>query len=135
MTLTDPHETRSPIVLACNVLTRNNVLFLPYPPSLNNLYATVRGKRVLTAKGRAYKQLAAALAVRSGIKPILGSSVAVTMRLYRPRKAGDLANYEKVAFDAMKGIAWRDDSQITEIHMYRFDDPAKPRLELEISAV
>jgi len=29
---------------------------LPLPPSVNHLYATVRGRRVLSAEGRAYKR-------------------------------------------------------------------------------
>ncbi|MGZ8422941.1 MAG: hypothetical protein ACXW34_08705, partial [Nitrospira sp.] len=32
-------------------------LTLPVPPSVNHQYATVKGRRLLSAKGRAYKDL------------------------------------------------------------------------------
>lgn len=105
---------------------------LPYPPTLNHLFSTNRsGKRFLTNEGRSYKQNAAAMAFMAGVRRLSGP-IKVSLKAYRPRKSGDLDNLAKLVLDGMKGIAWNDDSQIVEIHMYRFDDPKNPRLELKI---
>lgn len=106
-------------------------LTLPFPPSLNHLYATVRGRRVLSKAGRDYKSDVAKL-VRAA--PMEGP-LEVSVRVYRPRRAGDLDNTLKCLLDSLKGIAWVDDSQVERIHAERFDDKANPRVELEVAPV
>lgn len=107
------------------------VFNLPYPPSLNKLYATVSGRRVLSARGHRYKELAAALATRAGVRPV-GGPVRLTLKVYRPRKCGDLDNTLKVLLDSITGVGWEDDRQVEHIHAYRFEDKANPRVEVEI---
>ncbi len=105
---------------------------LPYPPSLNNLYPTSRsGRRYLSAEGKSYKQLAAAMALQAGVR-VMDGELIVTMDFYRPRKSGDLSNRVKAAEDALTGIAYHDDSQIVDIHARRFEDKANPRVEVTI---
>jgi crossover junction endodeoxyribonuclease RusA len=104
-----------------------NVLTLPYPPSTNNLYATVRGRRVLSREGRQYKERAAILAVAHGMKPVDGE-VVVTLKVYRPRRAGDLDNTLKIILDSLKGIAWADDAQVVGIDARRYEDKHNPRV-------
>ena len=36
--------------------------------------------------------------------------------------------------DSLRGIAYADDKQIVEIHAYRRDDPANPRIEVVIES-
>ena len=52
--------------------------------------------------------------------------------VYRARRAGDLDNSLKVLLDALNGIAFEDDSQVVEIHARREEDPANPRVEVQI---
>lgn len=106
-------------------------IILEYPPALNNLYATVRGRRVLSKRGREYKATAADTASKLGCRPVSGD-VAVRLDVYRPRKAGDLDNTLKVILDSLKGIAWHDDKQVVEIVARRFDDKDSPRVEMWI---
>lgn len=47
--------------------------------------------------------------------------VAVTITWRRERRAGDLDNRVKILLDAIKGLAYEDDSQIAEEHAYRVD--------------
>lgn len=106
---------------------------LDYPPSLNHLYATVRGHRVLSKAGRLYKARAAEMAFLAGLRPIDGPIV-VYLDIYRPRKSGDLDNLIKALQDSLKGVAWHDDKQVVEIHARRFDDKDNPRAEVTVKA-
>lgn len=68
------------------------------------------------------------------VRPIDGP-VSVSFRAYRPRKSGDLDNIFKAIFDGIKGHVWQDDRQIVEIHAYRDDDKANPRVEIEVRKI
>ena len=48
---------QTPSVSAMQVTHDSIELTLPVPPSVNHQYATVNGRRLLSAKGRAYKDL------------------------------------------------------------------------------
>ena len=109
-------------------------LILPYPPSVNSLYATFRGRRIISAKGRKFKSDIAVLAKSQGAK-ILDGDLAVTFRVFRPRKSGDLDNRLKISQDSLKGICFDDDKQIIEIHAFRFDDKANPRIEIDLKTI
>lgn len=107
------------------------IVTLPYPPSVNNLYATVRGRRVLSRAGRNYHETASLAAMRAGAIYIDGP-VTVTVDVYRPRKAGDLDNTLKVVLDSLTGTCWHDDRQVEEIHARRFDDKHNPRVVVDV---
>lgn len=104
---------------------------LPYPPQANHLYTVARGRKILSTKGRQYKDDVAKTCLIARIKPIEGN-VSVSFTAYRPRRTGDLDNLQKGLFDSLKGFAWIDDKQIIEIHAYRRDDKNNPRVEVEI---
>lgn len=112
-------------------------LTLPYPPALNNLYITVMMKgrpvRVPSGRAKAFKKEVQKIAQPFFRQLILGD-VGILFRLYRPRRVGDLDGYFKAVFDALTGIAWVDDGQITKIDAERFEDKINPRVEIEIYA-
>lgn len=113
-------------------------LVLPWPPALNHLYRMVMVKgsprMLISARGRAYKEECGWEAKRQGARPQKGS-LAVTMVLYRPQKRGDIDGFQKAVFDSVNGIAWEDDGQVEELHVYRRDDKLRPRVEMTIAAV
>lgn len=109
-------------------------LILPYPPSVNSLYATFRGRRIISAKGRKFKSDIAVIAKKQGAR-VLSGDLSVTFRVFRPRRIGDLDNRLKISQDALKGICFADDKQIIEIHAFRFDDKANPRIEIDLKEV
>jgi Holliday junction resolvase RusA-like endonuclease len=109
-------------------------LILPYPPSVNNLYANFRGRRIVSAKGRQFKSDVATLAKMQGAKLLCGN-LSLTFRVYRPRRTGDLDNRLKISQDALKGICFEDAKQIVEIHAFRFDDKSNPRIEIDIKTI
>ena len=111
-------------------------LTLPYPPSLNHLYATVRGRRVLSEEGRRYKQAVFLDACQQGAaRQMLTGDVWVTLHFYRPRKAGDLDNLLKATLDALTGICWKDDKQIVGIEARRLEDKERPRVDVRVMPV
>lgn len=103
------------------------------PPGVNALYRTWRGRILLSVRGREYKAAAVRAAKRQGAKPMHGE-LAVTLRIYRPRKAGDIDGYLKGCFDSLNGLAWEDDKQVVELHVHRGDDKANPRIEVTVEA-
>lgn len=103
------------------------------PPRLNSLYRPVkRGRIVLSAEGKAYKAYVRAMVY--GAEKLTGA-VAVSMRVYRGRKAGDIDSFQKAVLDAFSGTVYEDDGQIVELHVWRFDDKANPRVEVTVEAV
>lgn len=90
-------------------------LELPYPPTSNHLYATVRGRRVLSRKAKDYVSRVALAVYRAGSPSMpAGARLAVELDVYPPdRRKRDIANTEKIVTDALVkcGILW-DDSLI-----------------------
>lgn len=107
---------------------------VPYPPSANRYWRVWRGHAVLSNEARAYKRSVCLALKASGVKPLDGP-LRLVLRVYRPRKAGDLSNRIKVLEDALQDAAFEDDAQIVSIVADRFDDKARPRVEVEISEV
>lgn len=98
-----------------------------------------KGGRFYTPKDtRGYEQvvrvhwLAAAARVRWSKIPV-GVEAAVTLRFFMPnRRVKDSDNLAKGVLDAINKLAWHDDSQVTELHVYREIDPRTPRVEVTI---
>lgn len=107
-------------------------LTLPYPPSANVYWRAWKGRMLVSREARAYKAgvLARCKLMRLG-KPLTGA-VALFVRVYRPRRVGDLGNRLKVLEDALQGIAFEDDDQVIEVHMWREDDKENPRVEVTV---
>ncbi len=119
---------------------------VPYPPSANRLYAwspktgpykTAEHRKYLGAVSNALR--VAALRNRDVDSLPFKGRVALTVRLFRPIKRGDIDNPLKALFDSLIGRpdeehcgAWVDDSQVCELHLFMGDDKDDPRVELEI---
>jgi len=109
-------------------------LVLPYPPTVNHIYRRARGHLSLTPEALAFRHAVRMIAMVQAVTPILGP-VAVFLDAYRPRRRGDLDNILKATLDALNGIAYRDDDQVTEIHAQRYDDKRAPRVEVSVIAL
>lgn len=105
---------------------------LPPPVSANRYWRNFRGRMVVSAEAKAYKEQVAWIARAAGVELIDGD-VSVTMRVYRQAKRGDLDNTAKVLLDSLNGIAYADDSQIVRIVAERYDDKKNPRVEVEVT--
>ena len=85
-----------------------------FPPSVNSYYRNVKGKTLISKKGRDYR--AKIYRELNGLGPLFGA-LEVKMILYPPdKRKRDIDNYQKALFDAIThaGI-WEDDSQIKRV--------------------
>ena len=96
---------------------------IPFPPSVNHLYATVRGRRVLSAKGRTYhaRVLYEARRQIGATWETLTGRLGIKITLHPPdRRRRDISNCVKIIEDSMtKARVWHDDSQIDVLHVLR----------------
>ena len=104
-------------------------LTLPWPPTSNHAYATVRTKtgtsrRAKSQAARNYALLAQVLTKRGHPTPIFTATdrIAVTLLLHPPdARRFDIANREKILIDAISRVLGFDDSQIDRICITRGD--------------
>lgn len=87
---------------------------LPYPPSLNSYYRTVKGRILISAEGRTYRKTVADYVMESRTAAALSGRLAVELFVYPPdRRRRDLDNVSKCLFDSLtKAGVWKDDEQI-----------------------
>lgn len=97
-------------------------ILLPYPVGSNRLWRNAKGKTFVSPAAEAWKDGAKLIAKAAGIRPLSGP-VAVELILH-PRltvkgKASntrlDLDAPIKPLLDALNGIAYQDDKQVTQI--------------------
>lgn len=94
---------------------------LPYPPSLNSYYRTVKGRILISAEGRAYRKTVADYVMESRTAAAMAGRMAVEITVYPPdRRRRDLDNVAKCLLDSLtKAGVWRDDEQIDMLMIRR----------------
>lgn len=111
-------------------------LTLPYPPSANNYWRSIVIKGavrvLLSSEARKYKAHVQGLA---GRYELLTGPIGIVVRIYRPKRIGDLGNRIKVLEDALQGVLFGNDSQIERIEATRHEDKANPRAEVAVWAL
>lgn len=97
---------------------------LPWPPSVNGYFASVRGRLILSAKGRLYREVVKARALAEKWPNFNRARVAVEFEAWMPdKRRRDLDNVLKSLCDSLTHAGvWHDDSQIDDLRIYR----AKP---------
>lgn len=108
------------------------------PMSTNSIYKTIcRGNfpnRYLSAKGKALKedyQWQAKKQWRS--KPLQCDISVVIITYHDNHRKNDWDNFHKLSMDALTGICYEDDSQITSAVVTKEYDKLKPRIEIDIT--
>lgn len=97
---------------------------LPYPISSNKYWRNVRGHMTVSTEAKEYKNIVGWLAKGAGVKMLSGNVFLQILLHPKTKKNGeasnvrvDLDNVLKVTCDALNGIAFIDDKQITKIHL------------------
>jgi len=76
-----------------------------------------------------------ALAVRGG-EPMLTGDLAATLWFALPdRRRGDLDNYAKSCLDALEGVLYENDRQITDLDAHLRIDPDRPGVTIMLREV
>jgi crossover junction endodeoxyribonuclease RusA len=117
------------------------VLTLPLPPSINEQYATVNGRRVTTAVARRFKRQ-----VQSTLRGITipdallarlrQGYLALFLDFYftTPLKR-DLDGGLKITQDALCDGLGINDNRVVDIHLVKHIDPLHPRLYVELEVI
>jgi crossover junction endodeoxyribonuclease RusA len=110
---------------------------LPYPPSANNMFAVVRGRKI---KSKRYREWCASAAAGLCAAGRIAGGYRMTASFDRPdRRARDIDNLIKPVSDALKTAGLiEDDSKAQSIAVeWSSDEPVKPafvRVTLEALA-
>lgn len=93
----------------------------PFPPTSNNAYAVVRGRKILSAAGRKFHADAAAVILAAGSPRVDGERFEATLEVYPPdRRRRDALNSEKLVTDAaVKAKVIPDDCLIDKYTIIR----------------
>lgn len=93
---------------------------LPFPPSVNSIWRSFRGRNILSKKGREYFAQAAA-EVSKQVDGTIATPLQVTIVLTPPdRRKRDIDNSAKVVLDSLtKGGAITDDSLVDRLIIER----------------
>ncbi len=107
------------------------------PKSTQHIYrATCRGRlptTYMTAEGKALKEAYQWEAKSQWSGPPLAGDVEVSVRFFfKTKRKRDLDNQNKLILDALTGIAYEDDSQISALHLARDYDATNPRMEITV---
>ena len=120
-------------------------IVLPLPPGVNNQYATVGRRRVLSAAARTFdrdvSKLIAALRSSGQLAPAESRSLANSLLgvylvyfFETPRKR-DLDGGLKITLDALGRALGFDDRDVVDVHLSKRIDPLQPRVEVEIETI
>ena len=120
-------------------------LTLPVPPSINHQYATVNGRRLLSAAGRAYKmhvgqQIWIALSQSPSrallINRLQSDPLALSIRFFFTSAVRrDVDSGLKITQDAICEGLGLNDNRVVETHLYKRVDRLRPRVEVTLSAL
>lgn len=118
---------------------------LPLPPGVNNQYATVNGRRVLSAdakrfKARVSEQLSSMrhsgqLSVRV-VEALRSSYLSLFIDFYfaSPMKR-DLDGGLKIAQDALCEALGINDNRVVDIHLVKRIDPLNPHIDVQLETI
>ena len=115
-------------------------IILPWPPSVNHAFATVGRRRVLSQKGRDYRDSVAKRVLMDRWQNAFGLHDEITVKIvaYPPdKRRRDLDNSMKAVLDALQTAGvYPDDSQIVSLSIIRdaIDYPFGS-IEVELTAV
>jgi crossover junction endodeoxyribonuclease RusA len=120
-------------------------LTLPLPPSVNNQYLTVDGRRVLSKAARTFNREVLKTVERARREGVVAPDVEqaladallgvyLTFWFETPMRR-DLDGGLKIALDALSRALAFDDRAIVDLHLTKRIDPLHPRLEIEIETI
>lgn len=94
---------------------------LPWPPSTNTYWRNVRGRVLISKRGRQYRKDVKRYVMAHGKTPGFMGRVKLSVSCYPPdKRRRDLDNLLKSLQDSLTHAGvWGDDEQIDELHIMR----------------
>jgi crossover junction endodeoxyribonuclease RusA len=118
---------------------------LPLPPGINQQYARVGNRRVLSKKSRAFKKGAARILRRLIFEGKLPDEFLQALRegyvglfldfYFETPLRRDLDGGLKIAQDVICDTLGINDNRVVDVHLVKRIDPRRPRLEVELEAI
>jgi crossover junction endodeoxyribonuclease RusA len=120
-------------------------LALPLPPGVNNQYATVNGRRVLSAEARRFKSAVgkhveemrfSGEITQALLEAMRASYLSLFIDFYfaTPMKR-DLDGGLKITQDALCESLGINDNRVVDIHLVKRIDPLNPRIAVQLEAI
>jgi crossover junction endodeoxyribonuclease RusA len=120
-------------------------LTLPLPPSINQQYATVNGRRVLSKESRVFKKEVAQIVRHMRAKGVLSDDLVACLRqgfialfidfFFETPGRRDLDGGLKITQDAICEALDINDNRVVDVHLVKRIDPLRPRIEVELEAL
>jgi crossover junction endodeoxyribonuclease RusA len=120
-------------------------LVLPLPPGVNNQYATIGRKRVLSAGARSFNRdvgkVVSTMRQRGGITPAIERAVASSLLgiylvyFFETPHRRDLDGGLKITLDALGRALGFDDRAVVDLHLTKRIDPLRPRVEIDLETI
>lgn len=105
------------------------ILINTKPISVNRMY---RGRKFLTKEGKDTKEAIKEEVMEKWDEDRIEEPVGLSIHFYMANKRIDIDNQLKGLLDCMTGTIYKDDSLITELHVYKIIDKENPRTVVEI---
>jgi len=108
------------------------ILTIPYPPSVNSMYRTFRGRMLISKKGRIWMKAAVCEAKAQALGWFVNGPCEFTVKAYMPdNRRRDIDNLLKPLQDCITHAGlWKDDCQVKALHITHCGiDRANPRCE------
>jgi crossover junction endodeoxyribonuclease RusA len=117
---------------------------LPLPPSINQQYATVGGRRVLSRASRRYKKEVGKAIRRLRATGDIPDALVTALRqgfvglfidfFFETPRRRDLDGGLKITQDAICDALGVNDNRVVDVHLVKRIDPLRPRIEVELEA-
>jgi crossover junction endodeoxyribonuclease RusA len=118
---------------------------LPLPPGINQQYATVGGRRVLSKNSRKYKKEVRHAIRRLRVEGVLSDALVTALRqgyvglfidfYFETPHRRDLDGGLKITQDAICDALGVNDNRVVDVHLVKRIDPLRPHIEVELEAI
>ena len=118
---------------------------LPLPPGINQQYATVHGRRVLSRDSRRYKKEVGKAIRRLRAEGVISDALVAELRqgyvglfidfYFETPGRRDLDGGLKITQDAICDALGVNDNRVVDIHLVKRIDPLRPHIEVELEAI
>ncbi len=102
---------------------------LDLPTSDNHCYGQSGKIRFMYTEAKKWKEMAQLVAKSSWHNDVVERPIHAKIKFYLKRDR-DVMGSCKLLFDTFQGIIYKNDSQFKSVHLYKYVDKEKPRVEI-----